>query len=58
MTLSNVTFFLISIQYGFRSSGSTVDLLTVVYERIVKAVNISGATRVLALDIFKPFDRI
>ena len=31
-------------QYGFRSSGSTADLLTVVPDRIARAFNRSGAT--------------
>ena len=31
-------------QYGFRSSPSTADLLTVVSDRIVRAFNKSGAT--------------
>ena len=31
-------------QYGFRSSGSTADLLTVVCDRITRAFNRSGAT--------------
>ena len=45
-------------QYGFRSSRSTVDLLTVVYDRISRAFNRSGATRAGALDISKAFDRV
>ena len=32
------------LQYGFRSSRSTADLLTVVSDRIVRAFNRSGAT--------------
>ena len=44
-------------QYGFRSSRSTADLLTVVYDRIARAFNRSGATRAVALDISKAFDR-
>ena len=32
-------------QYGFRSSRSTADLLTVVSDRIARAFNRSGATR-------------
>ena len=31
-------------QYGCRSSQSTADLLTVVYDRIARAFNKSGAT--------------
>ena len=45
-------------QYGFRSSRSTADLLTVVSDRIARALNRSGATRAAALDIFKAFDRV
>ena len=43
------------IQYGFRS---TADLLTVVSDRIARAFNRSGATRAVALDITKAFDRV
>ena len=42
-------------QYGFMSSGSTADLVTVVSDR---AFNLSGATRAVALDICKALDRI
>ena len=45
-------------QYGFRSSESTADLLTVVSDRIARAFNRSGATRAVALDISKAFDRV
>ena len=45
-------------QYGFRSSQSTADLLTVVSDRIARAFNRSGATRAVALDISKAFDRV
>ena len=45
-------------QYGFRSSQSTVDLLTIVSDRITGAFNRSGATRAVALDISKAFDRV
>ena len=45
-------------QYGFRSSRSTADLLTVVSDRIGRAFNRSGAARAVALDIFKAFDRV
>ena len=41
--------------YGFRSSRSTADLLTVVSDRIAKAFNRSGAT---GADIFKAFVRV
>ena len=45
-------------QYGFRSSRSTADLLTVVSDRIARAFNKSGATPAVALDISKAFDRV
>ena len=45
-------------QYGFRSSRSTADLLTVVTERIARTLNLSGATQAIALDISKAFDRV
>ena len=45
-------------QYGFRSSRSTADLLTVVSDRIARTFNRSGATRAVALDISKAFDRV
>ena len=45
-------------QYGFRSSRSTADLLTVVSDRIARAFNRSGATRAMALDISKAFHRV
>ena len=45
-------------QYGFRSSRSTADLLTVVSDRIARAFKRSGATRAVALDISKAFDSV
>ena len=45
-------------QYGFRSCRSTADLLAVVSDRIARAFNRSGATRAVALDISKAFDRV
>ena len=45
-------------QYGFRSSRSTADLLTVVSDRIARAFNRSGATGAAALDIFKAFESV
>ena len=45
-------------QYGFRSCQLTADLLTVVSDRIAGAFNRSGATRAVALDISKAFDRV
>ena len=44
--------------FGFRSSRTTADLLTVVSGRIARAFNRSGATRAVALDISKAFDRV
>ena len=46
------------LQYGFRSSRSTVDLLTVVSDRIARAVNRSGATQAAELDTSKAFYRV
>ena len=45
-------------QYGFRSSQSTADLLTVVSDRIARAFNRFGATRAVALDTSKAFDKV
>ena len=45
-------------QCGFRSSRCTADLLTVVSDRIARAFNRSGATRAVALDVSKAFDRV
>ena len=45
-------------QYGFRSSRSTSDLLTVVSDRIVRAFNRPGATRPVVLDISEALDRV
>ena len=50
--------FFSDFQYGFRSSRSTADLLTVVSDRIARAFNRCGATRAVALDISKAFDRV
>ena len=44
--------------YGFGSSRSTADLLTVVYDRIARVFNRSGGTRAVVLDICKAFDRV
>ena len=49
--------FFSDFQYGFRSSRSTADLLTVVSDRIARAFNRPG-TIAVALDIFKAFDRV
>ena len=45
-------------QYGFRSSRSTADLLTVVSDRIARAFNRCRTTQAVALDISKAFDRV
>ena len=50
--------FFSDIQYGFRSSRSTADLLTVVSNRIARAFNRYVATRAVTLDISKAFDRV
>ena len=50
--------FFSDFQYGFRSSRSTTDLLTIVPDRIARAFNRSGATRAVALYISKAFDRV
>ena len=47
-----------AFQYDFRSSRSTADLFTGVSDRIARASNRSGATRAVALDISKAFDRV
>ena len=46
------------IQYGFRSSHSTSDLLTVVSDRISRDFNRSGPTRAVTIDVSKAFDRV
>ena len=45
-------------QDSFRSSRSTVDLLTVVLDRITWAFYIYRAIRAVVLDISKAFDRV
>ena len=45
-------------QYCFRSSRSTANPLTVVSDRSVRDFNRCGATRAVALDISKAFDRV
>ena len=45
-------------QYGFRSSRSTADFLTVASDRIARAFNRLGANQTVALDISKAFDRV
>ena len=44
--------------YGFRSPQSTADLLTVVSDIMTKVFNRSAATRAVARDISKVFDRV
>ena len=44
--------------YGFRSSRSTADLLTVVFDRTARHFNRSRATRAVALDISKTFAKV
>ena len=45
-------------QYGFGSSQSTAELLTVLPDRIARAFDSSRATQAVALDICKAFDRV
>ena len=45
-------------QYGFRSSQTTADLLTVLSDRIARTFNRFGATRAAAFEISKAFDRL
>ena len=45
-------------QYGFRSSRSTADLLTVAADRITRAFKRSGTTQAVTLDISKAFDSV
>ena len=45
-------------QYGFRSSQSTADLLTVVSDRVALASNRSGTTQAVVPNICKTFDRV
>ena len=47
-----------AFQYGFGSSRSTVDLLTIVSDKTARAFNRSGPTRAVARDMSKAFDRI
>ena len=49
---------LADFQSSFRSSQSTADLLAVVYDRIARAFGRIEATRAVALDISKAFDRV
>ena len=49
---------LTDVQYGFRSSRSTADVLTVITHRISEAIAKGNHTRVVALDISKAFDKV
>ena len=46
------------VQYGFGSSRSTADLLTVITDRIYRFMDNGGEARAIALDISKAFDRV
>ena len=50
--------FFSDFQYGMRFSRSTADHLTIVSDRIARAFKRPGATRAVALDISKDFDRV
>ena len=64
ITQRNVAFLWLAVwpfydlQYGFRSPRSTAALPTVVSDRIARALNRSEATRSVALDLSKAFDRV
>ena len=45
-------------KYGFRTSLLTADLLTAASDRIARAFNKSRASRAVALDISKAFNRV
>ena len=45
-------------QYGFRSSRSSINLVTVVSDRIARVFNRSWATRAVTLDMSEAFDRV
>ena len=45
-------------QYGFRSGRSTADVLTVISERVYRALDACGETTTIALDISKAFDKV
>ena len=46
------------MQYGFRHSRSTGDLLSYVTEHISRVLDKQGETRSVALDISKAFDKV
>ena len=45
-------------QYGFKSSRSTEDLLTVLSHRIARTFNSFRATQTAALDVCKAFEKV
>ena len=45
-------------QYGFRSGRSTADVLTVISERVYRALGIGGEARAITIDISKAFDKV
>ncbi|XP_047140024.2 probable RNA-directed DNA polymerase from transposon BS [Hydra vulgaris] len=45
-------------QYGFRSSRSTADVLTVITDRFYRALDRGGEVKAIALDISKAFDKV
>ena len=49
---------LIDSQYGFRSSRSTADVLTVITDRISRTLDKGFDARAIALDISKAFDKV
>ena len=58
MLITERNVFFSDFRYGFWSFWSTADLLTVASNRIARTFNKSGATRVVAFDISKGFDRV
>jgi len=58
MKYLNVNSLLSDIQYGFRSSRSTADVLIVISHRISEVLDSSFNGRVIALDISKAFDQV
>ena len=58
MKYLNAHSLLSDVQYGFRSSRSTADVLTVISHRISEALDSSFEGRVIALDISKAFDQV
>ena len=54
----NANNLLSDVQYGFRPSRSTADVLTVISHRISKALDSTFDARAIALDISKAFDQV